>query len=189
MRPMVPVVRALVAAVAALIFGVQPGRIESVAWISGVTDPLLALLMISSFLAFLDYREERGGKWLAVSLALYAVALYGPLWANRAGLAVGLTVEELTAAAYVDGSLRPTGHRNVHDTDDHPMRRLGLAQPAQAAGRARGARARGRSFPPGRFPAPGGPGTAAPSAAGGPPQGPVSRFGVEREGGRVGRRG
>ena len=64
-----------VAAIAALIFGVHPVHVESVAWISGVTDPLLALLMIPSFLAFLNYRENKGGKWLGVSVALFAAAL------------------------------------------------------------------------------------------------------------------
>ena len=64
-----------VAAIAALIFGVHPAHIESVAWISGVTEPLLALLMISSFLAFMEYRENKGTKWLALSTVLFAIAL------------------------------------------------------------------------------------------------------------------
>ena len=52
-----------------------------------------------------------------------------------AGLSVGLGVEELSAAVSVDGVLRRTGHRRVPDTDDHPMRRLILAQLAEASGR------------------------------------------------------
>ena len=64
-----------VAAIAALVFGVHPVHVESVAWISGVTEPLLALLMIPSFLAFMNYRENKGGKWLAVSLGFFAAAL------------------------------------------------------------------------------------------------------------------
>lgn len=64
-----------IAAIAALIFGVHPVHIESVAWISGVTEPLLALLMIPSFLAFMNYREKKGTHWLAISVAWFAVAL------------------------------------------------------------------------------------------------------------------
>lgn len=64
-----------VAAIAALIFGVHPAHVESVAWISGVTDALLALLLIPSFLAFMNYREKRGAKWLAASVVLYGLAL------------------------------------------------------------------------------------------------------------------
>jgi tetratricopeptide (TPR) repeat protein len=64
-----------VAVITALIFGVHPVHIESVAWISGATEPLLALLMVPSFLAFLNYREKKGTKWLAISAGLFAVAL------------------------------------------------------------------------------------------------------------------
>lgn len=64
-----------VAAVAAVIFGVHPAHVESVAWISGVTDPLLALLLIPAFLAFMNFRERGEKKWLLVSLALYVAAL------------------------------------------------------------------------------------------------------------------
>ena len=35
---------------AALIFGLHPVHIEAVAWVSGVTEPLLAVLLIPSFL-------------------------------------------------------------------------------------------------------------------------------------------
>lgn len=61
--------------IAALIFGVHPVHVESVAWISGVTDPLMTLFMIPSFLAFMNYRDKRGAKWLWMSLGLFACAL------------------------------------------------------------------------------------------------------------------
>lgn len=64
-----------IAAITALIFGVHPAHVESVAWISGVTDALLALFLIPSLLAFLNYREKMGGKWLAASVGLYGLAL------------------------------------------------------------------------------------------------------------------
>ena len=43
--------RALVATLGALLFAVHPTRAESVAWISGVTDPMAALLGLSAVLA------------------------------------------------------------------------------------------------------------------------------------------
>jgi tetratricopeptide (TPR) repeat protein len=66
-----------VAFVAALIFGIHPIHLESVAWVSGVTDPLLGVLFLSAFIAYLKQRDlgaEQGG-WAAASLALYTLAL------------------------------------------------------------------------------------------------------------------
>ncbi|MGI9104076.1 MAG: tetratricopeptide repeat protein [Terriglobales bacterium] len=66
-----------VAAIAALLFGLHPVHLEAVAWISGVTEPLLAMLLIPAFLCYLNWREAAGArtKWLAGSLVLYALAL------------------------------------------------------------------------------------------------------------------
>ncbi|MEN3330727.1 MAG: protein O-mannosyl-transferase [Blastocatellia bacterium] len=50
------------AAIAALVFGLHPAHIESVAWISGITDPLLALFFIPSFMFYLNWRDARAGN-------------------------------------------------------------------------------------------------------------------------------
>jgi tetratricopeptide (TPR) repeat protein len=50
------------AAIAALVFGLHPAHVESVAWISGITDPLLALFFIPSFLFYLNWRGARAGN-------------------------------------------------------------------------------------------------------------------------------
>lgn len=65
------------AAFAALLFGLHPVHIEGVAWISGVTEPLLALLLISSFLCYLKRRDEpaKAAAWMACSLGLYVLAM------------------------------------------------------------------------------------------------------------------
>ena len=52
----------LTACMAALIFGLHPTHIEAVAWVSGVTEPLLALFLIPAFLFYLDWRESREEK-------------------------------------------------------------------------------------------------------------------------------
>jgi tetratricopeptide (TPR) repeat protein len=66
-----------VALVAALIFGLHPAHIEAVAWISGVTEPLLAVFLIAALLAYMHSRVEGGRafKWKVISLVLYAFAL------------------------------------------------------------------------------------------------------------------
>ena len=64
------------AAIASLLFAVHPLRSESVAWISGLTDPLLAVFLISSLYLYLRFREEGGIKLLAGSLALFTLAAF-----------------------------------------------------------------------------------------------------------------
>ena len=43
----------MVAFVAAFLFGVHPVHLESVAWVSGVTDPLMCVFLIGAFLMYL----------------------------------------------------------------------------------------------------------------------------------------
>jgi len=66
-----------VGVLAALIFGLHPAHIEAVAWISGVTEPLLGILLIASFLAYVQWRG--GGahalQWKIISLVLFALAM------------------------------------------------------------------------------------------------------------------
>ncbi len=64
-----------IALIAALLFGLHPIHLETVAWISGVTDSLMALLLIPAFLSYLNYCETHRVRWLAACLALYALAL------------------------------------------------------------------------------------------------------------------
>jgi len=64
------------AAVAAILFGLHPVHVENVAWLSSVNDFLLTVLLLASFLAYLNFRN--GGKkmvWMATSVFLFGVAL------------------------------------------------------------------------------------------------------------------
>jgi Tfp pilus assembly protein PilF len=70
----------LTASMGAVIFAVHPTHIESVAWISGVTDPLCALFVLGSFLAYLRARDAGSSTgdriaWQVAALALYALAM------------------------------------------------------------------------------------------------------------------
>jgi tetratricopeptide (TPR) repeat protein len=58
-----------------LLFSLHPTHIESVAWISGVTDPLMAVLFLASLLAYLHYLHEGKKVWLAVAVAAFGLAL------------------------------------------------------------------------------------------------------------------
>ena len=62
---------------AALIFGLHPIHAEAVAWVSGVTEPLLAFLLIAAFLCYLRKGTEHlhAQAYLAASLALYVLAM------------------------------------------------------------------------------------------------------------------
>jgi len=62
------------AGMAAILFAVHPVHIESVAWISGVTEPLMAVFFLTSILLYID--APRMGSWrYATSVLCYALAL------------------------------------------------------------------------------------------------------------------
>ena len=65
------------ALLAALIFGLHPAHIEGVAWVSGVTEPLLGILLIAAFLSYVQWRVKggRGRRWRVISLVLFALAM------------------------------------------------------------------------------------------------------------------
>lgn len=64
-----------VAAAVALLFAVHPVHSESVAWISGVPDLLLAASLLGSLLLVSRLREQPGLLRLGLALLLYALAL------------------------------------------------------------------------------------------------------------------
>jgi tetratricopeptide (TPR) repeat protein len=66
--------------IAALLFGVHPVHVEGVAWISGVSEPLLGIFFLGSILCYLRWRTAtadggRGWIWLAASAGLYVLAM------------------------------------------------------------------------------------------------------------------
>ena len=58
----------------ALLFGLHPIHIEAVAWVSGVTEPLMAAFVLAAFWAWLkaDYEPDHAALWKALSALLYA---------------------------------------------------------------------------------------------------------------------
>lgn len=57
------------------VFALHPAHLESVAWVSGLTDPLLAIPMIAALLCWLSYRRNKRPSSLACSLLLTTIAL------------------------------------------------------------------------------------------------------------------
>ncbi|MEN3335044.1 MAG: protein O-mannosyl-transferase [Blastocatellia bacterium] len=64
------------ATIATLLFALHPLRVESVAWISGVTDLFLALFLLPSFYLYMRYRDEGNKNYLAGSLFLFLLAAF-----------------------------------------------------------------------------------------------------------------
>jgi len=66
-----------VTVVAMLLFGLHPAHVESVAWVSGATDPLSAALLLGSLLCYLKHRDSGtpavGWRWASLLLASLAV--------------------------------------------------------------------------------------------------------------------
>lgn len=67
--------RRLVAAVAAGIFAIHPAQVESVAWISGLVNPLGAIFTLAAAYSYLKYRESNRVQMLIAALALFALAV------------------------------------------------------------------------------------------------------------------
>jgi tetratricopeptide (TPR) repeat protein len=67
--------RSWLALIAALLFAVHPAHVESVAWISGVTDPVMAVFLLAAFYFYLRYRKTRSKPMLAALGGFYFLAL------------------------------------------------------------------------------------------------------------------
>ena len=66
---------AVPAALAAMFFGLHPVHVESVAWVSGVPEPLTAAALLASTLCYLKGRREDALTWPAASVFLFGLAL------------------------------------------------------------------------------------------------------------------
>lgn len=66
--------RQSVAVMAALMFAVYSIHVESVSWISGVTDPLFGVFFLAAFYYYLRYRREQRRALLVYSLLLFGLS-------------------------------------------------------------------------------------------------------------------
>lgn len=131
------------AAFVALLFGLHPIHIESVAWVSGVTDPLMALFVFAAFWAWVRGVREPQRRWLWQALAAFfyaagclsketalflpiAVVVYDVLFARDQRTWTGVMSSTwrvwpfwVVAAAYV--SVRAIVLRGLVHPDDIPL--------------------------------------------------------------------
>ncbi len=61
----------IVAFLTALVFGLHPMHVESVAWIAERKDVLYVFFFLLSCLSYLNFRKENNSKWLIISLVLF----------------------------------------------------------------------------------------------------------------------
>ncbi len=66
--------RVLVAFTAALLFGIHPMHVESVAWVSSRKDVLYVLFFLAGLLAYWRYLERRAWAWLAATFGLFVLS-------------------------------------------------------------------------------------------------------------------
>lgn len=66
--------RRFIAAASAILFAVYSIHVESVSWISGMTDPLFGVFFLFSFYYYLKHREGSKRSDLVISLGLFAAA-------------------------------------------------------------------------------------------------------------------
>lgn len=63
------------AAIATVLFAVHPTHVESVAWVSGVTDPLCALFALACLITYVKARQEDNRRALLWSPVFYGLAM------------------------------------------------------------------------------------------------------------------
>ncbi len=66
--------RVLAAFAAALLFGIHPMHVESVAWVSSRKDVLYALFFLGGLITYWRYLEKRSWPWLAATFALFVLS-------------------------------------------------------------------------------------------------------------------
>jgi len=98
-----------VAAVAALLFGLHPVHVESVAWAAERKDVLCALFFLLALLAYLRYAtaSERRARWYVLTVVCFVLALLAK------PMAVTLPVVLLLLDGYPLGRLRRGGRLRV----------------------------------------------------------------------------
>ncbi len=64
-----------VAGIATLVFALHPGHVESVAWISGCTEPLMTCALVGALICWLNRGKPHGSVWLMTSWLLCLFSL------------------------------------------------------------------------------------------------------------------
>jgi tetratricopeptide (TPR) repeat protein len=92
-----------VALVTALLFGIHPLHVESVAWASELKDLLYTLFFLASFIFYLKFLKERQNKFYILALFLFLLALLSK--AMAASLPVVLLITDYFLKRKFSGKL------------------------------------------------------------------------------------
>jgi tetratricopeptide (TPR) repeat protein len=92
--------RKRLALIAATLFAVNPVHAESIAWVSGITDPLMTMFLLSAFYFYIKYR--RGGHRYTIALAL-ALCLFALL--SKETAAAMVLIVAYCEVAYFEGPM------------------------------------------------------------------------------------
>jgi len=65
----------IAALVSAALFGLHPIHVEAVAWVSGATEPLVAMPILASLLSYIAFRRHKRARSYAIALAWFCLAL------------------------------------------------------------------------------------------------------------------
>jgi protein O-mannosyl-transferase len=76
------------ALVTASLFAVHPAHAESVAWISGVTDPLMSVFLLPAFYFYLLYQKSGKAYFIALVLLFFLLAM----WCKETAIALPLVI-------------------------------------------------------------------------------------------------
>ena len=101
---------------AAVLFALHPLHPEAVTWIAGRPDLCMTAGWLVALLAFLHYRENQRGRWLLLSCAGYAAALFSKETAITLPLVAGIFIvvgrqqSRLESPAYTVGGASMRRH-------------------------------------------------------------------------------
>jgi protein O-mannosyl-transferase len=95
-----------VACLTALLFGVHPLRVQSVAWVVERKDLLFSFFFLLSFISYIYYREKAGMKYYGLSLGLFLLSLLSKVMGAMLPLALllydALYQKKLDRAAFLE---------------------------------------------------------------------------------------
>ncbi len=80
------------AAVAALLFGIHPMRVESVAWVTERKDVMFGMFYVGALILYVKYVDSKNNLWLAFSFILFTFSLFSKIQAVSLPLSL-LTID------------------------------------------------------------------------------------------------
>jgi len=98
-----------IATVAAALFAVHPVHAESVAWVSGITDPLMSLFLLPAFVCYLRFHMTRRKALFGLTMLFYLIALF----TKETALSLPLLIAYCEIFYFREASLRERFKRAV----------------------------------------------------------------------------